>query len=513
MLTLTFGLDLCCSEKFSKFKMEVDICTDSFDFGKLGAHVTAIKEMVAKLQADQSRIQGELGQQRKEMNLTRSFVQTNLATAPDTTFFKAVLTDAEEKLVSLSREIGENEVKLSKMWTRMSGCIKLIKKANELKNWHKSFSESAEKLLSDGVLGKAGVEMKGVTPKRGGIQEHLQDGHETVREDAARKEINGDDDDQNRDELGSALLSGFDILIKEAKTSHEAISRTAKNLTNGQIEMSTTVCSSRNLEELQDDQGVVERGRRKAKWFNIGNNNPKKQSNKSNLLVGFSLETKDREPSCQIVKAGFEQIVVVKSETQADPMEIYEEMGQKAAVKDEPLGADHEPTPRKQGRPSKNAKGVKGHMKEKCKHVCPKCKQRYATRAVLNIHMYACTFCEKCKRWVDKRHLLTCSGKGKKSPQILCNLCHRFRSKGSMGRHMASKHGVTKWRRSEHPECLSEDEYFADVSHQTKLDHLEEEKARLVRENELLQRQLNDATVNTFGSGDEKSSFDVTNHH
>ena len=224
----------------------------------------------------------------------------------------------------------------------MSGCIKLIKKANELKNWHKSFSESAEKLLSDGVLGKAGVEMKGVTPKRGGIQEHLQDGHETVREDAARKEINGDDDDQNRDELGSALLSGFDILINEAKTSHEAISRTAKNLTNGQIEMSTTVCSSRNLEELQDDQGVVERGRRKAKWFNIGNNNPKKQSNKSNLLVGFSLETKDREPSCQIVKAGFEQIVVVKSETQADPMEIYEEMGQKAAVKDEPLGADHE---------------------------------------------------------------------------------------------------------------------------------------------------------------------------
>lgn len=84
------------------------------------------------------------------------------------------------------------------------------------------------------------------------------------------------------------------------------------------------------------------------------------------------------------------------------------------------------------------------------------CKRSFPTREAMKQHASRCTWCERCKKYVEKRHLLTCTGRERSGPQLYCNICHVFRSKKSFKDHMKRRHGVENWRRRDHPEVLSE---------------------------------------------------------
>lgn len=70
-------------------------------------------------------------------------------------------------------------------------------------------------------------------------------------------------------------------------------------------------------------------------------------------------------------------------------------------------------------------------------------------------HKASCVFCEKCKKFVDVRHLEKCKGKPVVGDTIWCLVCRKFRSRKNFSRHMLAKHGVDKWREGDHPEFLT----------------------------------------------------------
>ena len=123
---------------------------------------------------------------------------------------------------------------------------------------------------------------------------------------------------------------------------------------------------------------------------------------------------------------------------------------------------------RKRGRPplseeAKAVKGIKKHAKEAFQYECKKCKRRYATLRIMRAHEHICDYCDVCKSWADKRHLLRCKQaeeegnvKARKGTRIMCHLCRRLRSKAGMYRHMKDYHEIPGWKRREHPEDLSE---------------------------------------------------------
>ena len=67
-----------------------------------------------------------------------------------------------------------------------------------------------------------------------------------------------------------------------------------------------------------------------------------------------------------------------------------------------------------------------------------------------------CTFCPKCNRYRDKRHLEKCTGKTPKNAQVFCNHCDRMTGRQSIARHMRSVHGFKDWKAADHPEVMSE---------------------------------------------------------
>ena len=90
--------------------------------------------------------------------------------------------------------------------------------------------------------------------------------------------------------------------------------------------------------------------------------------------------------------------------------------------------------------------------------ICKQCQRGYHDARSLRCHQYACVYCEKCKSWVEKRHIERCqaSERVRKGARIVCPLCRRLRSKAGMYRHWQKAHGMTKWNRKEHPEAISE---------------------------------------------------------
>ena len=87
---------------------------------------------------------------------------------------------------------------------------------------------------------------------------------------------------------------------------------------------------------------------------------------------------------------------------------------------------------------------------------CDTCLQSFHSQARMKSHHIMCTFCPKCKRFMDKRHLEKCTGKVPKNPQVLCNLCDRMKGKATMARHMKTVHGQKDWKASDHPDVMSE---------------------------------------------------------
>ena len=65
-------------------------------------------------------------------------------------------------------------------------------------------------------------------------------------------------------------------------------------------------------------------------------------------------------------------------------------------------------------------------------------------------------FCTKCDRYMDRRHVETCTGKVFKLPRVWCEHCQRMTGKRSLARHMKKVHKIDDWRAVENPEPLPE---------------------------------------------------------
>ena len=87
---------------------------------------------------------------------------------------------------------------------------------------------------------------------------------------------------------------------------------------------------------------------------------------------------------------------------------------------------------------------------------CDTCLQSFHTKQRMKSHQAMCTFCPKCNRYMDKRHLDKCTGKVPKHPKILCPKCDRMTGKLSFARHMRTVHGEKDWKVSDHPEVMAE---------------------------------------------------------
>ena len=78
-------------------------------------------------------------------------------------------------------------------------------------------------------------------------------------------------------------------------------------------------------------------------------------------------------------------------------------------------------------------------------HTCANCQQSFHSAERLRTHRYTCTFCPKCKQWVEYRHLDTCKGPRIRAPRIVCPLCNRLRSKDGFVRHMKCMHNILNY--------------------------------------------------------------------
>lgn len=87
---------------------------------------------------------------------------------------------------------------------------------------------------------------------------------------------------------------------------------------------------------------------------------------------------------------------------------------------------------------------------------CPSCKAGFDKRAHHRAHVWACIWCEKCSKHVDKRHLLICGKRPRKGARLFCRMCHKLRAKDGFRKHMKTIHGVEGWVRRENPDVLSE---------------------------------------------------------
>ena len=87
---------------------------------------------------------------------------------------------------------------------------------------------------------------------------------------------------------------------------------------------------------------------------------------------------------------------------------------------------------------------------------CDLCLVRFQSLRDMRSHRRHCVFCDTCGLYVERRHLLTCEGNRPKGKRVLCNVCHRLRTRRNMARHMLTEHFTTNFKIYEHPECISE---------------------------------------------------------
>ena len=97
---------------------------------------------------------------------------------------------------------------------------------------------------------------------------------------------------------------------------------------------------------------------------------------------------------------------------------------------------------------------------------CSFCKKiGFRSLGAWKVHRIGCVYCDSCKAYVELKHLETCKGKKPKptGPRLLCNLCNRLMNSRYMPRHAKLVHGVSGWKASEHPRCVSEEVYLRNL--------------------------------------------------
>ena len=104
---------------------------------------------------------------------------------------------------------------------------------------------------------------------------------------------------------------------------------------------------------------------------------------------------------------------------------------------------------------SRNIKFVFINEFAKFQFICDVCGQAFHNKRRLRSHEAMCVFCDKCQRYMDKRHVKTCKGKVFKLKRVKCEKCKRFMTKSNMRRHMKGVH-KEEWSASDHPDLQTE---------------------------------------------------------